>query len=358
MNRTARTLVLLAGAVVLGFCATATFVVPVRAQAAAQPGATPAAALPARPVMKRDIVVSREIITLGDVVEHAGGAADAGAFRAPALGRTGTIQASRVAEAVRQAGLPALDTGLVSQVVVTRAARKIAKAEIEEAVRKALAGRYGLEQVDVTLTLEGNETIVYVEPEAAGDIKVQDLLLDPKAQRLEAVIAIQGSRSLTLKPLRVVGQVVDTVEVPILARSIARGEPVRTSDVRLERRPRAEVAQAGWIDVAALAGRIAKAQLQAGAVLREQDLAKQDIVDKNSVVSVTYETPGLQLTNRAKALESGGIGDAVLIQNPQSKRTLQGTIVGPGHVVVSGPLPGPMASAAPPAEAASAGSVR
>lgn len=355
MSRTTRALLLLAGAVALDFCATATFVAPVRAETVPPPAP---AALAARPVMKHDIVVSREIITLGDVVDHAGPAADTGVFRAPSLGRTGTIQASRVADAVRQAGLPALDTGLVSQVVVTRAARKIAKSEIEEAVRKALAGRYGLEQVDVTLTLEGADTIVYVEPEAAGEIKVQDLLLEPKGQRLEAVIAIEGSRSLTLKPLRVAGQVVDTVEAPILARAIARGEPVRTSDVRLERRPRAEVGQTGWVDVAALTGRIAKAQLQSGAILREQDLAKQDIVDKNSVVSVTYQTPGLQLSMRAKALESGGMGDSVLVQNPQSKRTLQGTIVGPGHVVVAGPLPGPMASAGPPGEPAPGASVR
>ncbi|MFO1148478.1 MAG: flagellar basal body P-ring formation chaperone FlgA [Alsobacter sp.] len=350
MNATTRTITLLLTAVALGFCATATFVVPVLAQPQApapQPQAAPAPVL-ARPLMKQSIVVSRDIIALGDVVENAGAAAETPAFRAPALGRTGTIQASRVADAVRQAGLRELDTGFVGQVVVTRAARKIARAEIEEAVRKALAGRYGLEQADVSLTLEGNESAVFVEPEAVGDVRVQDLVLDGKTQRLEAVIAVQGSRALTLKPLRVAGQIVDSVEVPVLARGVARGEAVRPSDVRLERRPRAEVNQVAVADVGQLAGRTARQQLQAGAVLREGDLAKQDIVEKNSVVTMVYETPGLQLSLRGKAMEGGGMGDVILVQNLQSKRSVQGVVSGPGRVNVTFATPGPVAAASPP----------
>ena len=271
-------------------------------------------------------------------------------FRAPALGRTGTIQANRVMEAALAAGLPPIDTALVSQIVVSRAARKVAKPEIEEAVRKALAGRYGLDHADVTIALEGGEAAIFVEPEATGEIKVQDLTLDARSQRLEAVIAIAGSRALALKPLHVAGQIVDTVEAPVLARAIARGEPVRASDIRMERRPRSEINTAGFVDLATLSGRIARGQLQAGAVLREADLVKQEVVQKNGLVTVVYETPALQLMMRAKAMEGGAVGDAVLVQNIQSKKTLQATIVGPGKVSVSFGMPGPVASAATAAQ--------
>ena len=294
--------------------------------------------------MKRDVVINREVITLGDLVEQAGGAADTPVFRAPALGRTGTIQASRIAEAALNAGLPTLDTGLVGQVVVTRAARKVTKAEMEQAIRAALTGRYGMDQADVTLALEGNETAVFVEPEANGDIRVQDLVLDTKAQRIQATLSIAGSRALTLKPMVVSGQVIDTVEVPVLARTLQRGEPVRASDVRLERRPRAEVAGSGFVDLAALTGRMARSSLQTGAVLREADLVKQEVVEKNAAVSVVYEAPGLQLSMRGKAMEAGGLGDSILVQNVQSKRSLQAVVTGPGRVSVSYGMPGPVAS--------------
>jgi flagella basal body P-ring formation protein FlgA len=49
--------------------------------------------------------------------------------------------------------------------------------------------------------------------------------------------------------------------------------------------------------------------------------------------------PGITLTARGKALESGGEGDIINVLNPQSKRTVQGVIIGPGRVDISPPRP-------------------
>lgn len=45
--------------------------------------------------------------------------------------------------------------------------------------------------------------------------------------------------------------------------------------------------------------------------------------------------PGIFLTTRGKALESGAEGDLINVLNPQSKRTVQGVITGPGQITVS-----------------------
>ena len=42
-----------------------------------------------------------------------------------------------------------------------------------------------------------------------------------------------------------------------------------------------------------------------------------------------------KLTVRGKALEGGTEGDVISVLNEQSKRTVQGVIVGPGRVVIS-----------------------
>src|SRR5215472_17177885 len=49
-------------------------------------------------------------------------------------------------------------------------------------------------------------------------------------------------------------------------------------------------------------------------------------------VTLVYQAPGLVLTIRGKALESGAQGDAINVLNLQSKRTLQGTVSGAGEV--------------------------
>jgi flagella basal body P-ring formation protein FlgA len=47
--------------------------------------------------------------------------------------------------------------------------------------------------------------------------------------------------------------------------------------------------------------------------------------------------PGLSLTVRGKATEGGAQGDTITVLNEQSKRMLQGIVIGPGRVaVVSG----------------------
>ncbi len=41
------------------------------------------------------------------------------------------------------------------------------------------------------------------------------------------------------------------------------------------------------------------------------------------------------LTVRGKAIEGGADGDVISVLNEQSKRTVQGVVVGPGRVIIS-----------------------
>ncbi len=56
-------------------------------------------------------------------------------------------------------------------------------------------------------------------------------------------------------------------------------------------------------------------------------------------MTLIYEAPGLYLTGRGKSIDSGTEGDIVNVVNLQSKRTVQGVVIGPGQVsiVTAGP---------------------
>ena len=120
----------------------------------------------------------------------------------------------------------------------------------------------------------------------------------------------------------------------MLARTIERNEIVKSSDVVLERRPKAEVGT----DAAArdrAVGMQARRQLRAGQAIRAADLAKPDLVQRDQNVTLIYEAPGIYLTMRGKALENGTEGDVVNVMNLQSKRTLSGTVTGRGQVSIT-----------------------
>jgi len=59
-------------------------------------------------------------------------------------------------------------------------------------------------------------------------------------------------------------------------------------------------------------------------------------VVRDQAVTIIYQVPGLYLTTRGKAIESGAEGDTVSVLNMQSKRTLTGIVTGRGQVTVQG----------------------
>jgi flagella basal body P-ring formation protein FlgA len=136
--------------------------------------------------------------------------------------------------------------------------------------------------------------------------------------------------------------------VAVLNRSINRGEAVQASDVTLERRVRDSLPQDVQTDPSEMVGRVARRALGAGSTVRVGDLARPEIVGRGDVVTIVYEVPGMILTLRGRANESGAQGDTIAVVNPHSKRTLQAQVVAPGKVSVSAPLVGPIASAAHP----------
>ncbi len=77
---------------------------------------------------------------------------------------------------------------------------------------------------------------------------------------------------------------------------------------------------------------------------------KPALVQRNDVVTIFYEVPGISLTLRGQAQDAGGLGDTINVINTQSKRVMQATVTGAGRVAVAG-MPGHVVVNAPAAVA-------
>jgi len=120
-----------------------------------------------------------------------------------------------------------------------------------------------------------------------------------------------------------------------LARAVERGELLKSADLLIERRPRAEIGRDILTDRAQAVGLAARNGLPAGRPLRLAELMKPELVQRNETVMLVYEVPGITLTVRGKAVDGGAEGDVISVLNEQSKRTVQGVVVGPGRVIIS-----------------------
>jgi flagellar basal body P-ring formation protein FlgA len=290
----------------------------------------------ALPTLKPSATITAELVRIGDLVEHPGPLAEIAIFRAPDLGTTGAVPTARLREALRPYGLSDFHAAGLVEVVVSRPGRAVTVKEVEQRILEALAGQRGLGAVeDLKLSLDQPLRTFYIEADATAALQVMRLSIDPYATRFSIVLDIPGSAVLRRTPLRLSGRVIETAETAVLTRALDRGDLIRPGDFAIERRPRAEIGKDDIGRPVQAIGLAARRPLRVGHVLRHSDLMKPELVKRGESVTLVYEVPGILLTLRGQAGEAGAEGDVISVVNLQSKRTVQGTVTGPGQVTVT-----------------------
>ena len=289
----------------------------------------------ATPVLRANITVTSDLVRIGDVIDNAGAASQIAIYRAPDLGTTGTLQVPQLLSALSAHQVIGVTTRGMNELSVTRLARTLEAREIELAIARALERRNGLgEAANLSLTFDRDPGDIRLDAANSGGLQPLTVRYEPRNNRFDVTLEISNEAGAAPTKLRFTGTAIETVEAAILARGIERNEIIKSSDILIERRPKSEVGS----DAASrdrTVGMQARRQLRAGAAVRGSDLAKPDLVQRDQSVMLIYETAGLYLTIRGKALEGGTEGDVVNVLNLQSKRTVTGIVVGRGQVAVS-----------------------
>jgi flagellar basal body P-ring formation protein FlgA len=289
----------------------------------------------ATPVLRASVNVAGDVVRIGDVIDNAGSAAQIAIYRAPDPGTTGSLPTAQLLAALRAHQVIGVDTRELTAISVTRLARTIEPAEIEREVARALERRSGLgEAANLSLTFDRDVQTLQLDASNNGALQPAAVRYDSRSGRFDISFEIANDANAAPTKLRFTGSVAETVDAAVLARAVERNEVIKSSDVLVERRPKAEVGNDAAARDSAV-GMQARRQLRAGQALRITDLAKPDLVVRDQNVTLIYESGGLYLTIRGKALEGGTEGDAVNVLNLQSKRTVSGIVVGRGQVAVA-----------------------
>lgn len=288
----------------------------------------------ASPVLRANVVVTSDIVRIGDVIDNAGAFGRIAIYRAPDPGTTGTLPVAQVISALRAHQVIGVDTQNLREISVTRRARSIDATEIEQAVARALERRNGLgEAANISLTFDRAPADIRFDAGNSGALNPVAVRYDQRLGRFDVTFEIANEAGLAPVRLRYSGTAVETVETAVLARSLERNDMIKSSDILMERRPKVEVGPDGMTRDRAI-GMQARRQLRAGQALKGADIAKPDYVQRDQSVTLIYETAGVYLTVLGKALDSGTEGDIVNVMNLQSKRTVSGVVVGRGRVAI------------------------
>ncbi|MDA9505644.1 flagellar basal body P-ring biosynthesis protein FlgA [Bradyrhizobium sp. CCBAU 11386] len=290
----------------------------------------------AAPTLRASVTVTSDVVRVGDLIDNAGSAALIPVYRSPDLGTTGALPVAQVLSVLRAKQVIGVMTGDIKEVQVTRLARTLANKDLENAVASALERRFGLgDAANITVTFDRGVADMRLDASNTGALQPAATRYDARSGRFDIAFEINNDNNPAPTKLRFTGTAIETVEVAVLTRDIDRADLLKSSDVTLERRPKAEVTgEAASRD--RTIGMQLRRPMRAGTPIRVADIVKPDFVQRDQNVTIIYQVPGLYLTTRGKAIESGAEGDTVSVLNLQSKRTLTGVVTGRGQITVQG----------------------
>lgn len=290
----------------------------------------------AAPTLRASVTVTADVVRVGDLIDNAGSAALIPVYRSPDLGTTGALPVAQVLGVLRAKQVIGVMTGDIKEVQVTRLARTLASKDLETAVASALERRFGLgEAANITVTFDRGVSDMRLDASNTGALQPVATRYDARSGRFDVAFEIGNDNNPTPIKLRFTGTAIETVEVAVLTRDIDRADLLKSSDISLERRPKSEVTGEPASRERSI-GMQLRRPMRAGTPIRVADIVKPDFVQRDQSVTVIYQVPGIYLTTRGKAIESGAEGDTVSVLNLQTKRTLTGIVTGRGQVTVQG----------------------
>jgi flagella basal body P-ring formation protein FlgA len=266
--------------------------------------------------LKASVTVAGDVVTLGDLFEGLEHSTEIEVAPAPEAGESKTLPVEIVYTIAARSGVDWMPRGQRT-VLIERASEIVPRDVIADAIVAAAAEQGAGDRIDVDFA--NRDFVIHVPRGANKSVAIDDFRFDAMHGNFTAVVRapanVRSAPRTTVK-----GRVVGIVEVPVLAYGIAVGQMVRHGVVM------------AMDDIVGYAPRRA---IRPGQPIQSRDIERPIAVRKGETVTMSYVRGNLILAAIGRALENGGIGDTVRIQNIHTKRSVDALVTRPGEVAVT-----------------------
>ena len=286
--------------------------------------------------LRENVRVDEKLVTLGDLFSNAGEVADKAVFRAPSIGQSGVVSATRVIEAAMRAGLTRIAPHTIDKVTVSRDSRLVTEDSILEGLIARLRSKGFVSasgRIDIELSTRLSDQ--HADVSSLRPFDLRNLRFDRTSGLFSAELSLAGRSDIG--SIRLNGRAIETILTPVMTRNMRRGEIVSDADITLTPMPRQQVALAKPAKVSSIIGMATRQSLRAGMIANESYFTAPDVVDRSDIVTILFRAGNLSLSMRGKALMAGAVGDVISVQNQQTNKIVRGEIVGPGLVQIMKP---------------------
>ncbi|WP_261887363.1 flagellar basal body P-ring formation chaperone FlgA [Vibrio aerogenes] len=122
-----------------------------------------------------------------------------------------------------------------------------------------------------------------------------------------------------------------TLPVVVMTQPVKRGNTISTSMLKLEKRTLTR--ETSFLTrISQVKGKTATRRLRSGQILSPLWLEKPPLVKKGNLVLIVASKDGVNASTRGTALEEGGKGDQIRVENIKSKKVIRAIVTGKNTV--------------------------
>ncbi len=248
----------------------------------------------------------------------------------PAPGGRIIVDQPQLAAIAEQFGVEWQPGPLVVRVVIERKGRRVDREEMLPLIRRAL-GEAGA-SADVEITLGSSDSLL-VPAEFTGSPEIESMEYDHGSGRFVASLLFDAAGTDPLR-VRIPGTAQEMVAIPVLVHAMDAGSILESSDLQSQRVRKGLVGERILLAARDGLGLALRHRTMAGAPLSLDELERPDLVLRGMPVLLRLDSPGLLLTTKGQAIETGALDDRIHILNPESRTVVVARVTGPGTVQV------------------------
>ena len=277
--------------------------------------------------LRENLSVEGGTVTLGDLFEVYGDVADVVVARAPAPGQRSAIDVNYVRHLAAEHDLAWANATGLRRITVSRASRTVTASTLRDMLEGEL---FAIEGRPHHVQLANQALSLHAPVNSSGGPQIISVNFEPRSGMLTAEIRPYDGAGI----VRVTGRAYSTIEIPVLAIPVAMGQEITSEMITWVTHRSDRVRPDAVLDPNNIVGFEARRALRASEPLRNFDLTRPLMVTRGELVTLIFESPGIQLSVSARATQNASLGDVARFVNLQSNRTVEAVVDGPGRARV------------------------
>lgn len=248
---------------------------------------------------------------------------------APAPGGRITVPAAQLSAIAHQFDVDWQPNSSDDRAIVDRSGRALTRDDLLKPLRAALSASGAPGDGEIELSAFTAPQF----PEGRLEVSVAQTEFDKTSGRFAASVDIAAPDASPTR-IRVTGRVQEMTDLPILRRRLLPGDVVTSADLGWTHLPRASALSDIVQNPADAIGLSARRAIAPDQPIHAADLGEPILVQKGNDMIVTLDIPGLSVTARGTALDSGGRGQRIRILNEYTRTVVDAVILAPNRARV------------------------